>query len=509
MLKGMEMKFMSKGAPHGEIVFITNNASSAAKMAMYRSKKIGDAIRLAQGLYVVGTTMSTKDVVKHHLYNIVALYWPGGVLVGKSALSPSLQDGDELFISSPNPNRSTPLALAGVTIIPVTGPGALPGDIPLPNNIFLSSDARRLVENVNLKGKPAKWRAGNEKVEDAIDGFLGAGTEKIRSILNDLDVIESHFDPVAILFVKKTLVSLLGTTNGRKLTPTSARLVARLGSAPFDSLRIDSLKRLVGLLETRAPEPKPSFSPASRWEWLPFFESYFSNFIEGTEFDIDEAFKIAIEGFISPTRPADSHDISASYRIISDSKDQIRVPESGIELIAILQDRHARMMAARPEVAPGVFKTVPNRVGTYYFVQPNLIEGTLLAGFDAMRQLEDPMTRSVAMTALITECHPFVDGNGRISRMMENSELSARSEVRIVIPTISRSNYLQALRAYSDPGNGGNALISVMRHAQKWSAALDWTDYQSTKETLGRLNAFEITEAAEAKNLKLGFPGTT
>ena len=41
---------------------------------------------------------------------------------------------------------------------------------------------------------------------------------------------------------------------------------------------------------------------------LAFFETYFSNFIEGTEFAVDEAADIAFRGTVPNERPADAHD---------------------------------------------------------------------------------------------------------------------------------------------------------------------------------------------------------
>ncbi len=48
------------------------------------------------------------------------------------------------------------------------------------------------------------------------------------------------------------------------------------------------------------------------------------------------------------------------------------------------------------------------------------------------------------MMALVTECHPFDDGNGRAARLMANAELSAAGQVRLVIPTVFRNNDLLA-----------------------------------------------------------------
>ena len=82
-------------------------------------------------------------------------------------------------------------------------------------------------------------------------------------------------------------------------------------------------------------------------------------------------------------------------------------------------------------------------------------------------------------------------------------------EVRIVIPTISRDNVLVSLRAYSDPAVGGDALFDVLDHAQKWSEAVDWTDYENAKIALESYHAFETSLVADRKKLRLGFPVRT
>ena len=54
---------------------------------------------------------------------------------------------------------------------------------------------------------------------------------------------------------------------------------------------------------------------------LAFFEAYFSNFIEGTEFAVDEAADIAFRGAVPNERPADAHDVLGTWRIVSDTRE--------------------------------------------------------------------------------------------------------------------------------------------------------------------------------------------
>ena len=87
--------------------------------------------------------------------------------------------------------------------------------------------------------------------------------------------------------VRRRLAAVLGTAS--EDAPLSGRLRARLAGQPYDEHRIQLITALVETLEHTAPEAVPALGPAQRWEWLPFFEAYFSNFIEGTEFGVEEA----------------------------------------------------------------------------------------------------------------------------------------------------------------------------------------------------------------------------
>lgn len=74
-------------------------------------------------------------------------------------------------------------------------------------------------------------------------------------------------------------------------------------------------------------------------------------------------------------RPKDAHDVSATYRIVSDPELSLKVPSSGEELLDMLMGYHRTLMAARPEKRPGEFKVEPNFAGGYEFVRPEAWRG--------------------------------------------------------------------------------------------------------------------------------------
>jgi hypothetical protein len=486
--------------PQGEL----RRATPSDRAHLSRLARAGSALRLAPGIYAVGATLPPETVASFHRNAIIARIWPGAVIRGRSALAGGQPVDGVLYIAHPNPPRKAPLSLPGLTIVAETGPDALPGDMPLPDGIVLAGQARTLVENIDIQGRPPRSRAGTLAVEDQIDTLARrGGSGRIQRVLAELDVIAGSFDPRQIAAVREQLVAVLGTVTS---TPRSERLAARVAGVPYDAHIVQRLEAVLGAVGRLAPQPRAAAGAPERWAWLPFFEAYFSNFIEGTEFGVEEARRIAVDGWVPPSRPADAHDVAATYRLTSDTEDRRRVPASSDELLELLQHRHEILMAARPDRRPGMFKEQPNYAGGYKFVDPDLVEGTFRRGFDQMAATVDPMSRAVGMMVLITECHPFDDGNGRIARLMANAELSVAGQVRVVIPTSFRNNYLAALSALSSGNGDGQSLHAVMDFAQRWVAHMDWATFERADEQVRATNGYLDPAESEGSGRRLRLP---
>ena len=106
---------------------------------------------------------------------------------------------------------------------------------------------------------------------------------------------------------------------------------------------------------------------------------------------------------------------------------------------------------------------------------------------------------------LISEAHPFTDGNGRVGRILMNAALSAAGEQRIVIPIVYRDDYLQSLRALSRNGNP-QPLIRILDFAQEYAAAIDWSDLRVAERMLEQTNAFVTPDVADERGVRLQLP---
>jgi hypothetical protein len=490
--------------PAGDLIA----AASGNRAHLTRLASAGRALRIARGVYAIGATLPPEAVAHHHRFALISHVWPGAVLSDRTALLGGLPEDGWMFIAHPDPGRITDLHARGLSISCRVGPGPLPGDMPMPCGLHLSGLARVLCENVGSAGRPAARRparcAGTEAVEQRIDHMARTGGPgHIQTVLAQLDVIAPSLPALQIELVRRLLAAVLGTT--ARGSPTTASLRARIAGEPFDAHRVSMFRGLAESLARVAPAPRVALGPASRREWLPFFEAYFSNFIEGTEFGVEEARRIVMEGDIPASRPEDAHDVAATFRLASDPTAGTATARTSHEFIELLRDQHALLMAARPDKHPGVFKTKQNYAGGYTFVAHELVHGTLRRGFDCLAGLTDPFQRAVALMFLIAECHPFDDGNGRLARLVANATLSNAGQMRIVIAPVYRGNYLAGMTGMSANGRA-EALHAVLDFAQRWTAAMDWGDFAHADAELHAVHAYLDPAAAEAGGVRLRLP---
>ena len=144
-------------------------------------------------------------------------------------------------------------------------------------------------------------------------------------------------------------------------------------------------------------------------------------------------------------------------------------------------------------MSPGHFKEKNNRAGNTEFVEVSRVRGTLDAGFGYYAALTSPIARAIYMMFLISEVHPFQDGNGRMARIMMNAELFRAGEAKIIVPTVCREDYLLVLQKLSREGIA-SPYIKVMNHLHHFTSTLYGKDFQELLHYLTECNAFETPD---------------
>jgi hypothetical protein len=479
-------------------VFVSNAGLAAA---ISREVKRGTLRKLGSRLYTRHLTDPPELIVRRNLWPLVAVCLPGALISDRTALeNRPAADGSVFLIA----DHKRAIALPGVILRPRKGSPPLESDGHFIGGLRLSSRPRAFLENM----RRSRAREGSARtlpkreIEERLDEMLRHGGEAaIQRLRDEAREIAAQLDlPDEFQRLDSLIGALLGTRNTPLESPVA---IARATGLPYDPQRLDLLQRLHAELAGSAPVTRlarPTDGPA-----LPFFEAYFSNFIEGTRFAVDEAADIIFKGHIPKERPQDAHDVLGTWTVISDQREMSRLPKTAEELTTLLKSRHAHIMEGRPDKEPGAFKTSANRAGATFFVAPELVEGTLAKGFEIYRSLTAPLHRAIFMMFLISEVHPFADGNGRAARIMMNAELIATGESRIIVPTVYRNNYLMALKALSQNGMPG-ALVRTLDFAQRYTLAVDFADLNRARFILDRTHAFDDPNEAEAAGIRLTLP---
>jgi Fic/DOC family len=477
-------------------IFIPDDAPWASRAAAR-----GEIRRLARGLYTTNLDEPAEQLVGRRWYDVAALYFPGAVIVDRSAaLAAPASDGSLFLDIGPSRAGARPVKLPGLMLRPRGGPGPVEGDTEFAG-LRISSPARTALENI----RPSRARSGvartlrREELEERLDRLARVRGEQALAELREEARAVAPALGAERLFVEldRLIGALLGTREADLRTP-GAR--ARRSGFPYDAERLRRFELLRADLAAQDFARRPA--PEDPERLFAFYEAYFSNWIEGTVFEVREAEEIVFEGRIPAQRPADAHDVRGTFEAITDPRLRAAAPDEADEFEEYLAEVHRRVMVGRPELQPGRYKELPNRAGMTLFVHPELVRGTLREGFALRSTMPAGLPRAIYAMFLVAEVHPFADGNGRVARIAMNAELSAAGLCRIMVPLSYRDEYMSALRALSHNDRPA-PLRRMLDRAQRWASLMTWTGHDRVLGLLGETNALTVPEEAQALNLHL------
>jgi hypothetical protein len=481
-------------------------ADDGPESTLHDRVKRGEIVRLARGIYATDIDADPRDVVRRAWREIVGRRFPDAVVTDRSALWAQPHDG-HLFIASARAGR---LELPGLVVVSRKGPAAVEGDIAMGDGVHLASRPRALLDNT----RPTRKRTAlppatltRAELADWIDHLCALdGAEHVSAYRDGAEALADALaaSPARVETLNEIVGAALGTRASRS---GSMAMRARAAGVPFDQGRVLRFELLANHLRDVVTTYPALPADVSRRATLPFWEAYFSNFIEGTEFTPEEAERIVFEGEVPAARPEDAHDVLGTYQLVSDEAEMRRRSASSDEFIELLQAWHRLILGGRSDKRPGEFKRYPNQAGSTVFVAPDLVEGTLRRGYDILESLTTPTQRGTFAAFLVAEVHPFDDGNGRLARAVMNAEYVAGDEQRAVIPTISRNDYLRSLRRLSRQDRP-DLFVTYLDRLRRWTTRMDWSTLVTARAVLERTNAFVDANDAEDRGLQLRDPAT-
>ncbi len=492
-------------------MFFDDDEDVASAQTLGRAVAEGRIRRLVPRLYTADLISDPTQIVAENRWYILGRLLPRAVIVDRSAAEGGKVVNGLLHVATEG--RRTTLKLPGleVRIRPPGMDAELAGDLLWPHGLRMSRPARILVDNL----APSRSRGGRAartlslaELEDWLARKAVVWDEGRMARLREeaVDLAQAIGASDQVVEIEGLFKRMAGSEPLRSHSGAFFRDV--VDCKAWDEQRVEMFKRVAGELSEHSDPDVPDYLPSGMHNAeLPFFESYFSNYIEGTVFTLEEARRIIETQEPPASRPADGHDILGTYRCVVDAVGRKAVSESPQSLMGYLADRHKMILEGRPEMGPGQWKKAPNEVGAYQFVAPKLVEGTLHKGLELVCSVPVGFRRALFAMVVVTEVHPFADGNGRVARVMMNAELSAANAARIVIPSVYRNEYIAGLRSTSvSEGTDVSALMRVMGFAWRWTAAMPWEDRAATEGQLEATNALRDPDDTAIGGIKLALP---
>ena len=477
-----------KIATRDEALLLYAELDEAAIRTVQRQLKAGQLVRILPGMVSASAPDQWPALVARERLRVLAALFPQSVLAYRSAFNGGLPENGEIHLSS---SYRRDVNLPGLKVVLWKGPPPAPGDMPMQGReIYFPSLPRILLENLTPSRGDLPKAVGKAAVEQRLLSICDAWgehalfdlREQARAIAPQLSLLKEFATLDAMVG------SVLGTRAFQLVTPKGK---ARTAAVPYDADRVALFEQFAAQLRSTPLQQAPAVTLTEQARvHLAFLESYFSNFIEGTEFEVQEARGFVLQGQPILQRPKDSHDILGVFHQARDMGWTNQTLASGEAVLTQLRERHAHQMRERPEVSPGEFKDKPNRAGNTEFVSPALVRGTLIQGSLLLPTVPAGMARALLAMFVVSEVHPFADGNGRLARLVMNAELSVVNACRIIVPTLFREEYLDCLRVLTRDGQA-QPFMAAMQHIQQWTAAFNYNDLDKVIAHMTACNAFE------------------
>lgn len=233
-------------------------------------------------------------------------------------------------------------------------------------------------------------------------------------------------------------------------------------------------------------------------KWLKTELAYTSNAIEGNTLTRRETTLAIEENLTSGAKPI-SHYLEAinhakAYEfIVETARHKIKIDESVVLQI------HKIILSGIDEMNAGFYRSVRVHISGSQTILPNPLKvPTLMKEFGEWlsHTQEEAIFKAIEGHYRLVSIHPFIDGNGRTSRLLMNLILLEAGYAPIIIRPIDRKRYLSALETYQTKGNNTiyiNFMLNALNRSLK--TAIDLLD--TSKEDVNPKKLLTIAKFAK------------
>src|SRR5665647_3370995 len=378
-----------------EIIFGSSYPKISKQIS--RLEKGGKIRKIAPRIYSSNLKEPIEDIIKRNLFLILGHLYPGALLSHRSAFEFQPTEEGHIFLTY---SYTKKVNLPGIILRFLSGHKPIKGDNAISGELYVSQKGRAFLENL----QPSKNISGIAKclsiiqIEGKLEQIIRVnGEDELNKVRDQAKEISTELGMEKEFIRLNKIISALLSTHSSKIL-SSPIAVARAFGFPYDPGRMKLFEDLFRVLKSGEFKNRPDKNKSAKsFRNFAFFESYFSNYIEGTVFEIDEAKQIIETNKPLAARNQDSHDVLGTYQLVSNRQEMSVTPQTPDEFLQILSYRHRILLSAREDKNPGQFKDKNNFAGSTSFVDFNLVKGTLIQSFDLYNTLEHPFSKATYM----------------------------------------------------------------------------------------------------------------
>jgi Fic family protein len=209
--------------------------------------------------------------------------------------------------------------------------------------------------------------------------------------------------------------------------------------------RFAEIDRLKSRLDSLRPLPEHTVRTLHEQQVLEW--TYHSNAIEGNTLTLKET-KVVLEGITIGGKPLREHFEVINHKEAIDYVEAIVQNQEALSewqiksihhlVLKNIDDRNAGQYRQENVVIAGAEHVPP------HYIKVPAAMGGLMAWYSRSSELH-PVECAARLHVDFVGIHPFVDGNGRTSRLLMNFELMRRGFLPVIIPVEQRLAYYDAL----------------------------------------------------------------
>ena len=191
--------------------------------------------------------------------------------------------------------------------------------------------------------------------------------------------------------------------------------------------------------------------------------TYNSNAIEGSTLTLEETALVLKEGLTVGGKPLQHHLEAVGHRdAYYYVEDLVRNKAALSE--KVVKDIHSLVLMDR-QMDKGVYRSVPVRVGSFYPCQPYEVPvqmERMMAHYNGEMQNLHVVMRVAVFHLMFETIHPFIDGNGRVGRLLMNLDLMQEGYPPVNVKFSDRAKYYDCFSHYRHNNNDASKMAELI-----------------------------------------------